>query len=1845
MAILYVSSGSTGNGSSWNNAFGTLQSAIAAAQAGDQIWVAGGTYTPGTERTDSFVLQNDVAIYGGFAGTETSLNQRDINNNVTILSGDIGTVGDDSDNSYHVVRAEGSFISPISTNTLLDGFTISDGNANGSTDDGNGGGVFLDNANPTLSNIIFTENNATNGGGLYSENGSNPILTNTTFEFNTATNGAAIYNDLSSPQITNGTFRLNVANNSGGAIFNTSSSNPTIINSVFSRNSANTSNGGAVFNNLSNPNFINSSFSGNVAVTGGAISNSSSSVSLNNSILWGNNDSSNTGAQIAGTGVTANNSIIQGGQFGATNEDPLFVDAKNDDLRLNTGSPGLDAGNQSLLPADSQDIDGDGNTTERIPLDLSGNSRVSGTEIDLGTYEGVAASPAPDPADVRIFFVRGNAGGDNDGSSWVNAFTDLQDALAVARSGDQIWVAAGTYTPTDGTDRNASFVLKNHVEVYGGFVGTETSLNQRDIVNNVTILSGEIGDTETIDDNSYTVVNATRTTNTTVLDGFTITGGNASVNTFNSTTGIGGGMLISDGSPTLNNLIFDNNRATYGGGLFNNSGANPILTNVTFRNNTATAQGGAVYNYFAGNPTFNEAIFTNNTATNEGGAVLNYSSNPTFNDVTFASNSAANGGAMYSQVNSDPIVNQGIFANNTVTGDGGAVYQADNSFQFTDVTFAQNQATSEGGAIYQISANGSTITEGTFTRNTAVDGGAIYHNFSQSFSLTNITFNLNSATTNGGAIYNFNTLQNNLQLTNAVFSRNNAGNRGGAIYQLDTSNNNSSTSGTITTITNSSFSGNSAASGSAIRSDGFDSSDRINTTIRNSIIWGNAGTALSINSSSLATFNAGDTNIIQDGQFGGVNQDPLFVDAINDDLRLRENSPAIDLGNQTNLPTDTSDLDGDGDTSEATPIDLDGATRVVGENVDAGAFEFATNAAPVIEDQSFSTVENIPLNTIIGQIAVTDNNNDALTYTITSGNPNLDGDETSGFSIDAEGRLRVADPDDLDFETNPSNALTVEVSDGELSDTATITVNLTDDPNEGNQPPQITDQSFTLAQDSSNGDAVGTVSATDPEGDSITYSITNGNPNIDGDGTSAFTINPGTGLITVADTDDFGTTTQFNLEVTATDNGDPSRAGTGNITVNLAAVNLAPVVNNANFTLDDNPAVNQIVGTVSATDPNNDTLTYTITNGNPNLDNDGTSAFNIDSSGTITVIDPDDIDFLVNPNLNLTVTVSDGNLSDTAQVSIIGEGIPTVNPINNISVAESITAGDVVIAAADVTATDPDTPVEDLTFAFSSVPNDNNGNNLFAIDATTGEVTITQAGVDNLNFTGQTQFFNLGITASDGVQVSSPETVQVLANTQPTTVEIVLYQDNNGALGDVIESNEAILGDNFFVEINLGDIRTDAAGLVAAALDLGFAADVAQNIDDFSSLASILTNEFPLFQTGTVNNTTGTIDNLGAGALPPDNGSAIGVNSSERFALLRFSTTDDRDDSQIVLDLDASQTGYADGLFADPSNTQFSRTLIINDAPELDAIADTTLSENAAAGTVVVAGNLVIANDDQFGNTPTFSLNTSPTDGNGDALFAIDENTGEITLTQAGVDTIDFESGVTSYNLGVTASDGFKTSTEETFTVSILNENEAIIKVFLPNGEEADGINDITFTTELSRFRTDVNGDPVADSEFIRPNFADTFKFIDILNDTMGDEDILQITDFSILGSLTGVSIDAPEGDTLINPGETKRFFLTYAPNQAGESFDEGNGLTIISNATNDPSFEINLAGKSTFNSDISYDGQVNLTDLGTLQSSGLFGSENGQSNYDPTADITGDGRINLAELVPLNAEFGSSVL
>lgn len=179
--VIYVDLNATGSddGTSWPNAFTSLQAALAASTSGDEIWVAAGTYLPTStaDRAISFALKNGVGIYGGFDGTETLRTQRDPALNVTILSGDIGTPGSNADNSYHVVTTDAT----VTLSAVLDGFSVTAGQANGSSPDNRGGGMWINSGSPTLANLKFTFNFASEeGGGLRVTSGS-ATLTNCSF--------------------------------------------------------------------------------------------------------------------------------------------------------------------------------------------------------------------------------------------------------------------------------------------------------------------------------------------------------------------------------------------------------------------------------------------------------------------------------------------------------------------------------------------------------------------------------------------------------------------------------------------------------------------------------------------------------------------------------------------------------------------------------------------------------------------------------------------------------------------------------------------------------------------------------------------------------------------------------------------------------------------------------------------------------------------------------------------------------------------------------------------------------------------------------------------------------------------------------------------------------------------------------------------------------------------------------------------------------------------------------------------------------------------------------------------------------------------------------------------------------------------------------------------------------------------------------------------------------------------------------------------------------------------------------------------------------------------------------
>ena len=297
ISTVYVNGASTGanqDGRSWQTAFKTLQPAIELAYRGSaEVWIAKGVYTPtaGTDRTESFRLREGVALYGGFAGVESSRNQRDIRSNVTTLSGNIGRADLSEDNSYHVLVG--------ADDALLDGFVIRDGNASGQAFHAKGGGMINYARHrqkaPTgwatgftvhVTNTLFINNTAIEGGAIYNYDRSEPTFTNVVFRDNSAESGGAILDRVGvKSKLKQCQFVNNYAKWRGGAVYFDYGSRPMIDNCTFTENKTD-GHGGATYiisraSQLENSvvNVSNSVFSGNQArLRGGAIANADSGV-------------------------------------------------------------------------------------------------------------------------------------------------------------------------------------------------------------------------------------------------------------------------------------------------------------------------------------------------------------------------------------------------------------------------------------------------------------------------------------------------------------------------------------------------------------------------------------------------------------------------------------------------------------------------------------------------------------------------------------------------------------------------------------------------------------------------------------------------------------------------------------------------------------------------------------------------------------------------------------------------------------------------------------------------------------------------------------------------------------------------------------------------------------------------------------------------------------------------------------------------------------------------------------------------------------------------------------------------------------------------------------------------------------------------------------------------------------------------------------------------------------------------------------------------------------------------------------------------------------------------------
>ncbi len=351
-ATIHVRQSASGasDGTSWRDAHTSLSDAIARARAGDDIWVAAGTYH------GPIALKNGVRIVGGFRGVESSIAASNPDANPTLIDGGGKT------------RAVKSIANDASA--VLRGFIITRGFVDAKT--GYGAGMLLEDSQATIVECVFTANIAESFGG-------------------------ALVNWRGSPTFVNCRFEANSSGMGAGAVLNRQGGAPTFVNCLFDRNESGDC--GAVLNATGDATFTNCTFVRNRAKTGeaGAIFDNPGQAMLRNCVLW-----DNTAAR-SGTDAIANSptlgvktrvihSNVQGGWPGQgnINADPLFAGAAAGDFRPQAASPCAASGSRAHLPPDLADLDWDGNKTEPLPIDLGRNGWATDASVPMGAFRRAA---------------------------------------------------------------------------------------------------------------------------------------------------------------------------------------------------------------------------------------------------------------------------------------------------------------------------------------------------------------------------------------------------------------------------------------------------------------------------------------------------------------------------------------------------------------------------------------------------------------------------------------------------------------------------------------------------------------------------------------------------------------------------------------------------------------------------------------------------------------------------------------------------------------------------------------------------------------------------------------------------------------------------------------------------------------------------------------------------------------------------------------------------------------------------------------------------------------------------------------------------------------------------------------------------------------------------------------------------------------------------------------------------------------------------------------------------------------------------------------------------------------
>ncbi len=384
---------------------------------------------------------------------------------------------------------------------------------------------------------------------------------------------------------------------------------------------------------------------------------------------------------------------------------------------------------------------------------------------------------------AQTIYVKPDASGANDGTSWDNAFTDFSEALDSASEGAVLWVAAGVYHPGGANPVATSvFAVRQNISIYGGFAGSEDNLEERDPSANPAVLSGDIHEDDIEGDfsinkadNTQHVMYVDSMLSLVIIDGLTIKGGQTT-NAGNLPMYARAGGGIYGLSPVhINNCRFSGNFARSGGGILLTQGAShSSINSSSFSYNKTTDQGAGVYLFNISDIVIAGCSFTDNETVR--GAVYPNSCRNVLVDSCFFENNhntVSNGGALFSFQNINLVIRHNQFIRNSAKSGGAVVINGGQistdsitNVRIENCNFLENTSQTSGGAILLFTCPDILIAKCEFKNDSTAEGGAIYIDQPQ----------------------NYNTDTNDIRIDSCLFEGNKVGGLGGgALFMRFTS--------------------------------------------------------------------------------------------------------------------------------------------------------------------------------------------------------------------------------------------------------------------------------------------------------------------------------------------------------------------------------------------------------------------------------------------------------------------------------------------------------------------------------------------------------------------------------------------------------------------------------------------------------------------------------------------------------------------------------------------------------------------------------------------------------------------------------------------------------------------------------------------------------------------------------------------------------------------------------------------------------------------------------------------------------------------------------------------------